>query len=517
MERKPSPGLQSRRDFIRRAACAAVGTVALNATLRDLRLMNAAVAQSNIPTGDYKALVCIFLAGGNDSNNLVIPTIQSEWNNYSAIRTSVLALPISGGPYNVLPINPLISDGHSYGLHPSCVELAGMFNGSGSTTGKLALLFNAGTLVYPLTRAQYQSGVLAKPPQLFSHADQVTQWQTSIPDQPPLTGWGGRVADLLTPVQPNAKISMSVTLNGANTFEIGSSSSQYAVSTSGAVSLSGVTSSRLTALTNILGVPYANLQAQAYANVAAHSINTTGLLNAAILNTADPSGSQQFWTTPFPGSSPFQVTTPTTVGNGTLTKFNSGLGPQLKMIARLIEAGHRSVANGGFGMLRQIFFCSVGGYDLHTGQTSGSTPSTVVTGAHANLLAELSQGLNAFQAAMDQIGTMNSDPSFSQRVTAFTASDFGRTFPSNGLGSDHGWGSHHLIAGGAVKGQQTYGKFPTLTINGPDDTSTGRWIPTTATDQYFATLASWFGVDSGNLTTIFPNIGRFSTSNLGFI
>ena len=516
MESKYSVGLQSRRDFIRRAACAAVGTVALNATLRDLRFMNAAVAQSNIPANDYKALVCIFLAGGNDSNNLIIPTILSEWNNYAAIRSSVLALPVSGAPYNVIPLAPTNSDGHSYGLHPACPELAALFN-----SGKLAVLFNAGTLVYPLTRAQYQSGALAKPPQLFSHADQVAQWQTSVPDQPPLTGWGGRIADLLTPIQPNAKVSFSITLNGANTFEIGGSSSQYAVSTSGAVALTGVTGNRLSALTNVLNVPYANLQAQAYANVAAHSINTTGLLNTAIGATADPSGTLQYWTTPFPGSSPFQVTTPTTVANGTVSKFSSSLGPQLKMIARLIEAGSKPTGNlltsDGTPMKRQIFFCSVGGYDLHTGQTTNNTPSTVITGAHANLLAELSQCLNAFQAAMDQIGTLHGDATFSRRVTAFTASDFGRTFPSNGLGSDHGWGSHHLIAGGAVKGQQTYGKFPTLAINGPDDTSTGRWIPTTATDQYFATLAAWFGVDSSNLTTIFPNIGRFSPANLGFV
>jgi uncharacterized protein (DUF1501 family) len=192
------------------------------------------------------------------------------------------------------------------------------------------------------------------------------------------------------------------------------------------------------------------------------------------------------------------------------------------MIARLIEAGSRSVANGGFGMLRQIFFCSVGGYDLHTNQTNGGLSSdgakAVTTfGSHANLFAELSQCMNAFQAAMDQIGTLHGDSSFGQRVTAFTSSDFGRTFPSNGQGSDHGWGSHHLIMGGAVKGQKTYGKFPTLTVGGPDDTSTGRWIPTTACDQYFATLASWFGVDNSNLTTVFPNIGRFSTPNLGFI
>ena len=516
MERKSSTEPQSRRDFIRRAACAAVGTVALNATLRDLGFMNAAVAQSNIPANDYKALVCIFLAGGNDSNNLIIPTIQSEWNSYSAIRTSVLALPLSGGPFNVIPLSPTNSDGHSYGIHPACPELAAMFNGTGSNTGKLAILLNAGTLVIPLTRANYQSSAYAKPPQLFSHADQVTQWQTSIPNQPPLTGWGGRVADLLASVQPNAKISMSVTLNGANTFEIGGSSSQYAVSTSGAVSLNGLSSNRLSALTNILGVPYSNRQAQAYANVAAHSINTTTLLNTAILPTADISGSQQFWTTPFPASSPFQVTTPTSG-----TKFNSSLGPQLKMIARLIEAGSKPSNNllttDGNPMNRQIFFCTVGGYDLHTGQTTGNTPSSVVTGAHANLLAELSQCLNAFQAAMDQIGALHGDPSFSQRVTAFTASDFGRTFPSNGLGSDHGWGSHHLISGGAVKGQQTYGKFPTLAINGPDDTSTGRWIPTTSTDQYFSTLATWFGVDSSNLSTIFPNLGNFTTPPPHFI
>ena len=499
MANKPASLLQTRRDFIRQVACAAVGTAALSATIRDLRFMNAAVAQSNIT--DYKALVCIFLAGGNDSNNLIIPTIPAEWTNYASIRTPVLALPLSGAPFNVLPISPLNSDGHSYGLHPACPELVTLFG-----EGKLATLFNTGTLVYPMTRAQYQSGVIEKPPQLFSHADQVTQWQTSIPDQPPLTGWGGRCADLLAAVQPGAPISLSVTLSGANTFEVGNSISQYSVSTSGAVSLSGVSGARLTALKNVLGLPYTNMQAQAYANVAAHSINTSSLLNTAILPTADPSSSVQYWTTPFPGSTPFQVVTPTSG-----VKFNSGLGPQLKMAARLIEAGHRATANGGFGMRRQIFFCSVGGYDLHTGQTAvvGGVPDPT-QGAHANLLAELSQCLYAFQRAMEQLGLANN-------VTAFTSSDFGRTFPSNGQGSDHGWGSHHLIVGGAVKGQQTYGTFPVLTINGPNDTSTGRWIPTTATDQYFATLASWFGVDSGNLNTVFPNIGRFATPNLGFI
>jgi uncharacterized protein (DUF1501 family) len=173
------------------------------------------------------------------------------------------------------------------------------------------------------------------------------------------------------------------------------------------------------------------------------------------------------------------------------------------MIARLIQAGH-----AGFGMKRQIFFCSVGGYDLHTGQTPGSGQTTV--GSHANLLAELSQSMYAFQRAMEQLGLSN-------KVTAFTASDFSRTFPSNGQGSDHGWGSHHIVFGGAVNGGRTYGTLPTLVVNGPDDTGTGRWIPTIAIDQYFSTLATWFGVDNSNLATVFPNVGRFSTANLGFV
>src|SRR5208282_2174860 len=235
----------NRRDFIRRAACAAVGTVAMTSAIRDLRFMNAAVAQSNIT--DYKALVCIFLQGGNDSNNLIIPTLQSQYNNYAQIRTPVLAIPQNA----ILPVTSLDGDGNTYGLHPSCPELQTLFG-----EGKLAFLFNTGTLVYPITRAQYLSGSAAMPPQLFSHADQQTQWQTSIPDQPPLTGWGGRCADLLASVQPGAPISLMVTLAGANTFEVGNIVTQYSVSTSGAITLSlpstpsgGASSNRLPALT----------------------------------------------------------------------------------------------------------------------------------------------------------------------------------------------------------------------------------------------------------------------------
>lgn len=486
--KEKSISIISRRRFIRQAACAALGTTALTSAIRDLRFMNAAVAQT--ASDDYKALVCIFLSGGNDSNSLIIPTIQSEHDDYAAIRTDLLAIPLSGAPNVALPLNPLSSDGHDYGLHPACPELATLFG-----ENKLAFLFNTGTLVFPMTRAQFQAGILERPPQLFSHSDQVTQWQTSIPDRAPLTGWGGRCADLLAALQPGAPISMNVTLSGANTFEVGNIISQYSVTTSGAINLSNVSGARLAAVSNLLALPYPNLQTKAYADVGEHAIQTGSLLNAAIT----PTAAANYWTVPFPTS----VTTPTSG-----FKFGSGLASQLRMIARLIEAGHRAAANGGFGMKRQIFFCEVGGYDLHSGQTPGLGQATV--GSHANLLAELSQGMFAFQRAMEQLGLSNN-------VTTFTASDFGRTLPCNGDGTDHGWGSHHMIMGGAVNGRRTYGRFPTLAINGPDDTSTGRWIPTTSIDQYFATLASWFGVDSGNLSTVFPNLGRFATPNLGFV
>jgi len=486
--KQASPSILNRRRFIRQVACAALGTGAMSSTVRDLRLVNAAMAQSAIT--DYKALVCVFLSGGNDSNNLIIPTIASEYADYAGIRTDVLALPLSGAANVAIPLSPLSSDGHDYALHPACPELATLFQ-----EGKLAVLFNTGTLLHPMTRADYRGGVIEKPPQLFSHSDQVMQWQTSIPDRPALTGWGGRCADLLAAAQPNAPVSLCVTLAGANTFEVGNIVSQYSVSTSGAIALSGVSGARLQSLTNLLNLPYPNLQVQAYANVAEHAIQTGGLLNSAIAATAATS----YWNVPFPTT----VTSPT---GG--TPFNSYLGSQLRMVARLIEAGYRDAAAGGFGMRRQIFFCEVGGYDLHSGQTAG--PGQTAVGSHANLLAELSQGLNAFQRAMEQMGLSNN-------VTTFTASDFGRTFPCNGTGSDHGWGSHHLVLGGAVKGRRTYGSLPTLAVNGPNDTSTGRWIPTTAIDQYFATLAAWFGVDSGNINTVFPNLNRFSSPNLGFV
>jgi uncharacterized protein (DUF1501 family) len=489
MSTSQDPKLTTRRDFFRQASCAAVGTWALTNTIRDLRLINAAVAQTGL--SGYKALVCLFLSGGNDANNWIVPTDTTTYDSYSSIRGN-LAIP--QGSLNTLRTGPsggdpayVDGDGHSYGFHPSCGELRDLFG-----ENKLACIFNVGTLVRPITRAEYLSNATGtRPPQLFSHSDQVTQWQTSIPDQPPVTGWGGRVADILdSTANPAGNISMSVSVNGANTFEIGNLISQYHVSTGGAVTLSGdlMTNNnlRVRTLRKILALnnstATANLQQRAYADVVDRAVATGDLLNTSIANTA----LDTFWTVPFPT---------TTLGN------------QLKMIARLIEARGPSE----FNMNRQIFFCSVGGYDTHTAQITLTPTNDPLTGTHANLLNEISEAMYAFQRAMEQLGV-------GDKVTTFTASDFSRTFPTNSQGSDHGWGAHHLIMGGAVNGGETYGSIPAFVINGPDDTGTGRWIPTLSVDQYSATLAKWFGVDPGStMETIFPNVTRFSTADLGFM
>ena len=526
MDPKQFKHLHTRRDFIRQAACAAVGTTALTGALRDLRLINSALAAGS-SFSDYKALVCVFLAGGNDSNNLFIPTIPAEYASYASIRTPILAIPnTDGSGATALPLNPLNSDGHSYGIHPACPGLQNLFN-----TAKAASLFNVGSLVYPLTRTTYNAGTVKKPPQLFSHSDQIQQWQTSLPDQPATSGWGGRVADLLSAgtynANPTGQISFATSIAGANTWERGKSTDQYNLSTTGAIDLSGTPNpggsneGKKNALLGMLGVTQTNLQGKAYAAALSHALGEAGIVNNAIagfnpdLTTPTNPGGLTGFVAPsgdpllslstalFPAS----VTTP----NGGST-FTSSLSSQLKMVARLIEAGSRWSRNGGIDvgmdMRRQIFFVQVGGYDTHTNQTN-NTPSTqtsanAVIGSQANLFAELSRTLYGFQRSMEILGLSN-------KVTAFTASDFGRTFPSNGQGSDHGWGSHHVVVGGAVNGRRTFGTFPVLTVNGPDDTSTGRWIPTTSVDQYCASLATWFGVGNADRSIILPNLSRFGT------
>ena len=447
----------TRRTFIRQAACAALGTSGLLSTILDLRRLSAATIAD---TGDYKALICLFLYGGNDANNVIIPNDPEGYASYASAR-GVLALPQA----SLLPLTLRNGDGRQFAFHPNIAELQGLFN-----QGHLGIVANVGTLVAPITRAQYLAGGVAVPPQLFSHADQSVQWQTSVPDQISKTGWGGRMADALRSLNGDSKISLSISIAGTNTFEVGNLVLPYNVSPQGSVGLSGFDGStnanvRMQAFKDLLAVPQNNLFQQAYSDTVTRSIAANELLSSALA-----------------GVAPLQTVFPATP-----------LANQLSMIAKLIAA------RNNLGMRRQIFFCSVGGYDTHGDQLAGQ----------AGLLTELSQGLNAFHNATVELGV-------AQQVTTFTASDFGRTFRTNGSGSDHGWGSHQFVLGGAVQGGRFFGTFPTLAVNGPDDTGQGRWIPTTSVDEFSATLASWFGVSNADLPLVLPNIGRFAKPNLGF-
>ena len=475
----PTPDL-SRRKFLG-ACCASVGATGLLSTLAQLRLMGAVASPDNGPVSppragapqpDYKALVCLFLAGGNDANNLVIPTDAATYAAYAAGR-GALALPQNA----VLPITPHTNDGRTWGIHPAMTELRNLFN-----SGQFAVLANVGTLAYPMTKAQYTSGSVPRPSQLFSHNDQQVEWQSSIADKPFVTGWGGRLADLTNAFNANNRISMSITLNGQNSFQVGKSIDQYAVGTGGAIALTGtgtgtsVNGLRTAALNDALAMQNGNLFETAFGGVTTGALGASSLVSSVIT-----------------GASPFNA-----LFNAA---NNSGLAQQLHMVARLVNAQQ------SLNLKRQIFFVRVGGFDLHDNQvTAGATTS----GAHANLLRDISLSLNAFNNALTQIGAQN-------QVTTFTSSDFGRTYNTNGDGSDHGWGSHHFLMGGAVQGGDIYGKMPTFAIDGPDDTGRGRWIPTTSVDQYAGTLAKWFGVSATDMPVVLPNLGRFASSDLGFM
>ncbi len=457
-----SPYDLTRRKFIGNA-CAAVGATGVLSALAQLRVIGALAADATTASSDYKALVCIFLYGGNDANNLIIPVDTTGYNLYSSQRTAI-ALPQS----TVTALKPAkYSDGFTYGMHPGMVELQNLFG-----AGKMAILANTGTLVRPTTLANYMSGNPAfLPPQLFSHSDQQTQWQSSLSDQPFQTGWGGRLADIINAINTNSSISMSVSVAGQNSFQVGQTTSEYSVSTSGAIGLTGATGGtinpvRYQAQLDLLSQTEKNLFNAAFANTSTSAITDSALLTSVIS-----------------GATAMQTKFPTT-----------SLGQQMSMIAKLISAAPQS------GLKRQVFFASIGGFDTHT----------VELATQNSLYPQVSQAINAFYNATVELGVQN-------QVTSFTASDFSRTYNTNGDGADHGWGSHHMIVGGAVNGGDIYGAMPSQKLGGPDDTGRGRWIPSTSVDQYAATLASWFGVSATNLPVVLPNIGRFAKSNLGFM
>jgi uncharacterized protein (DUF1501 family) len=442
----------SRRTFINCASLAAAGNIL---GLRPFGALNA-LAQSS---GGYKALVCVFLFGGNDANNTLIPFDTTGYGKYSSLRGD-LAL----AQNTLLPLTPA----PNFALHPSLPDIQTLFN-----SNTAAFVANVGTLVQPLTRAQYQAGQTA-PTNLFSHPDQQLEWQNAAQSAATPTGWAGRMADVLgASYNQGAAIPMITSVAGDTLFCNGNSTTPVSVSPGNLGEASCSEGSECSAR---------QLTAQALLTL------DTGIS----LVQADDSITTNAYAYAKTLADAVQSITPLK----TVFPANNGLGAQLQQIAQIIQV--RSALN----VQRQIFFAGIGNFDTHAGQLS----------LQSSLLAEISPALAAFYNATVELGVAS-------EVTTFTMSDFSRTFqPNSNNGSDHAWGSHHIVIGGAVKGGQIYGTYPTLALAGPDDSdSNGRWVPTTASSQYAATLAQWFGVSAGELPTVLPSIGNFSTNNLGFV
>ncbi len=449
----------SRRELFRLAFSA--GSLAFAAKLSRFGMINA-FAQTTT-ANDYKALVCVFLFGGNDSNNLVVPLDSAHYSLYSKIR-GTLALPQS----NLTTIQT--NSQGDYGLHSQLKDLQPIY-----ASGNLAIVANVGSLVAPLKRQEYLANKVPVPSNLFSHADQQAQWQTCIPEGFATTGWAGRLADQINLMKMNnpSTFPAFISVSGNTLMGTGQTTRAGSVIPNSTLGLKGFDNSaaakaRLGALQELL-----TFDSGATLIQQANRTMKNGLDDSAALNQALASAKALPYTFP-----------------------TTSIGAQLQQVARLVQVSSQ------MGMRRQIFFCSLGGFDTHTNQLTDQN----------NLYGQLGPALAVFHQ------TMQSLPQGSQ-VTTFTESDFGRTLqPNTNGGTDHAWGSHHFVMGDAVKGGDMFGTFPVLDLSGPDDAGgEGRWIPTTSIDQYGATLAAWFGVKSQDLHMVFPNIFNFSPQTLPFI
>jgi uncharacterized protein (DUF1501 family) len=451
----------ARRAFLRRAALTSAAGAAAPWAL-NLSLMGEAAAATN--PADYKALVCVFLYGGNDQGNTLVPVDNANHAAYAAIRNSI------GAPQSELLATALtptlaLPGGLQYALAPRMAALKPLWD-----AGKLAVQLNVGPLIQPTTLAEYRATSVPLPPKLFSHNDQQSVWQSDLPEGA-TSGWGGRMGDLMLSGN-GGSVFTCVSVTGNAVYLSGQTAVQYQVSTSGAVAINGVTrslfgsSAAQAALRTLVTAPSVHLLQDDYARITRRSIDAEGQVTAALARVPTLA-------TPFNTANPLAM--------------------QLQMVARMIAA------RGEFGTSRQVFMVSLGGFDLHD----------LLPDRHPDLLGNVADALASFHQATVELGVAD-------RVTAFTASDFGRTMASNGDGSDHGWGSHHFVLGGAVKGRRFYGNAPQVALGGPEDVGQGRLLPSTAVDQYGATLARWLGVSEGDLPAVVPNIGNFSSRDLGY-
>ena len=464
---------KNRRNFLRRAACASVAAASAGAVFSQMRMINTALGASMAcgsypPVSDYKALVCVFLFGGNDSFNLLIPTDAQRNAVYKASR-GVMAIddPVA---LNVLGVPP----GHTYGLHPSAQPLKSIFE-----TQKAAFVVNTGTLLRPTVKSDYVNGTHAMPPQLFSHADQQAQWQYGQAAANGTVGWGGLSADRLQVLNVGSPLPLSISLSGQNRFQTGEVVQPYAMLSSGPTQLKGYgnNSAQKAALEDLLNQTYADPLTRTYTNTFNHAMDYYGAMSDAIAG--------QDLTTSFPDGNP--------------------LGDALHMIARVIKVRDTLQAK------RQIFFVGLGGFDTHDDQLD----------LQPGLFKTVADALAAFQSAMGELQVQN-------QVTTFTMSEFSRTLNTDGDGTDHAWAGNQFVMGGAVKGKKLYGLpaastpqsgdiFPDLSLNGVDCLERGQMIPATSSEQYCATLARWLGVQECDINTIFPNLQYFPVKDLGFL
>ena len=446
--------IKSRREFLRTGLRSVAGLGAIGA-MSKFGEMNALAAGAN-----YRALVCIFLAGGNDGHNTVIP-IQTAAQNIGLYQTARQSLALPQG--SLLAVTTKSND--TYGLHPRLVEIQSLYQ-----QNKAAIVANLGMLVQPTTKTAYNSGGPV-PTNLFSHSDQTTAWQTSIPNGISGSGWGGRMADSLAAQNSSAQFPPIVSTGGCGLFCTGVQTLPTTVPPGGAIGLAnlGNNPSRMQGVQQLLSFDNGLQLVQAANGVVSRGANYANVLNGLLAGAPALN-------TPFPANNP--------------------LAAQLKMVARIIGV------QAQLGLNRQIFFCQLGGFDTHSSQLQ----------AQDALLQQLSQAVGAFYTATQELGA-------DQQVTTFTSSEFGRTLmPNSGGGTDHAWGSHHFVIGGGVQGGDLYGQFPVLALGSQNDaTGRGALIPTTSVDQYGATLANWFGVGAGNLATVFPNLAHFNNTNLGFL